>query len=146
MTMNTLSQLQAREGELPEFTGAAPRRVLIVDDNPDAAEMMAMVLQLDGHEVRVAHDAEGALTLADAFQPHVGLFDIGLPQTDGYELARRVRRHPQLVDMYLVAITGWGQAEDRERAVAAGFDSHITKPAEPDAVRRLVAGVKRNGR
>lgn len=115
------------------------RRVLVVDDNADAAEMMAMLLELDGHDVRVAHDARSALVVAGEFAPQVGLFDIGLPDTDGYELARRVRGDRRLLDMYLVAVTGWGQEEDRRRAREAGFDSHLTKPAEPQAVRDILA-------
>lgn len=118
---------------------AAASRVLVVDDNADAAEMMATLLELDGHEVRVAHDAESALAVADQFDPEVGLFDIGLPQMDGYELARRVRGDARLLDMYLVAITGWGQEDDRRRASEAGFDTHLTKPAEPEDVRQIVA-------
>jgi CheY-like chemotaxis protein len=118
---------------------SAKRRVLVVDDNPDAAEMLAVLLKLDGHEVRVAHDADSALTVAGDFTPEIGLFDIGLPVTDGYELARRVRLDQRLLHMYLVAVTGWGRDEDRRRASEAGFDSHLTKPAEPDAVRALLA-------
>jgi CheY-like chemotaxis protein len=117
----------------------AQRRILVVDDNADAAEMMAMLLELDGHEVRVAHDAESALTVAGEFTPDVGLFDIGLAETDGYELARRVRGDHRLVHMYLVAVTGWGQDEDLRRATEAGFDWHLTKPAEPEAVRQVLA-------
>ena len=118
---------------------SARRRVLVVDDNADAAEMMAMLLELDGHDVRVAHDADSALTVAGEFTPDVGLFDIGLPDIDGYELARRVRDDSRLVHMYLVAVTGWGQEEDQRRAREAGFDSHLTKPADPDAVRDALA-------
>jgi CheY-like chemotaxis protein len=128
--------------------GALNCRVLIVDDNADAADMLAMLLQLDGHDVRVAHDAESALHLAGEFAPEVGLFDIGLPETDGYALARRVRADARLLDMYLVAVTGWGEDEDRRRAAEAGFDTHITKPAEPDTVRRVLARAvaSQNGR
>ncbi len=121
------------------FDRAQARRVLVVDDNADAAEMMATLLELDGHDVRVAHDAETALTVAKQFVPDVGLFDIGLPETDGYELARRVRGDTRLLNMYLVAVTGWGQDGDVRRASDAGFDWHLTKPAEPDAVRQVVA-------
>lgn len=138
MTVDAMTKPRANEN-VAGPPDDLPRRVLIVDDNPDAAEMIAMVLHLDGHDVRIAHDAEAALQLAEGFRPQVGLFDIGLPRTDGYELARRVRQHAKLADMYLVAITGWSQSEDRERAQQAGFDSHVSKPAEPDTVRRLVA-------
>lgn len=115
------------------------RRVLVVDDNADSAEMMATLLELDGHEVRVAHDAESALAVAAQFTPDVGLFDIGLPEMDGYELARRVRGDERLPNMYLVAVTGWGEDDDRRRASEAGFDSYLMKPAEPDIVRRILA-------
>lgn len=115
------------------------RRVLVVDDNTDTAEMMAMLMELDGHDVRVAHDADSALAVACEFAPDVGLFDIGLPDADGYELARRVRDDHRLLHMYLVAVTGWGQEEDRRRAREAGFDSHLTKPAEPQAIRDVLA-------
>jgi CheY-like chemotaxis protein len=128
--------MSGRAQAAPVPTG---RRVLVVDDNADAAEMMAMLLELDGHDVRVAHDARSALDVASEFAPHVGLFDIGLPDADGYELARRVRGDHRLLHMYLIAVTGWGQEEDRRRAREAGFDSHLTKPAEPQAVRDLLA-------
>ncbi|RPJ71614.1 MAG: PAS domain-containing sensor histidine kinase [Acidobacteria bacterium] len=119
---------------------AAVRRVLVVDDNLDAAEMMRTLLELDGHEVRVAGNAPDALRVAGEFGPDVGLFDIGLPGVDGYELARRVRADAALSAMRLVAVTGWGQEEDRRRAIEAGFDAHMTKPADPDAVRKVVNG------
>lgn len=133
------SRPAAKTQGAPRRPAVDRRRILVVDDNADAAEMIAMLLELDGHDVRVAHDAESALSVAGEFTPEVGLFDIGLPETDGYELARRVRGDVRLLDMYLVAITGWGQEEDRRRASEAGFDSHLTKPAEPDAVREVVA-------
>jgi CheY-like chemotaxis protein len=115
------------------------QRILVVDDNADAAEMLATLLSLDGHDVRVAHDANSALAVAAQFDPHVGLFDIGLPDTDGYQLARRVRSDSRLFGMYLVAVTGWGQEDDQRRAAEAGFDSHLTKPARPEAVREALA-------
>jgi|WetSurMetagenome_2_1015567.scaffolds.fasta_scaffold374399_2 CheY-like chemotaxis protein len=132
----------------PSTAAAGNCRVLIVDDNVDAADMLATLLQLDGHDVRIAHDAETALHVAGEFTPEVGLFDIGLPQTDGYELARQVRGDKRLLDMYLVAVTGWGEEDDRRRAAEAGFDSHITKPAEPEALRQVLASATacQNGR
>jgi CheY-like chemotaxis protein len=128
----------SEQAPAPRLPGAK-QRILVVDDDADAAELMAMLLELDGHEVRVARDADSALTVAGEFTPDVGLFDIGLPDADGYELARRVRGDRRLLHMYLVAVTGWGQEEDRRRARDAGFDSHLTKPAEPDAVRAVLA-------
>jgi PAS domain S-box-containing protein len=119
--------------------GKACHRVLVVEDNEDAAEMMATLLRLHGHDVRVASDGPSALEVAATFLPDIGLFDIGLPGMNGYELARHVREDPLLRRTYLVAITGWGQDEDRRRATEAGFNAHLTKPAEPDAVERIVA-------
>lgn len=118
-----------------------PRRILVVDDNVDAADMMQTLLELDGHDVRVAHDGEGALALAAEFQPEIGLFDLGLPGMDGNELARRIRDTPGGARVFLVAVTGWGQEEDRARSREHGFNAHLTKPAEPEAIRRLIAGV-----
>ncbi|MGE5359885.1 MAG: PAS domain S-box protein [Bacteroidales bacterium] len=124
-----------------EPDGAEPQRhrILVVEDNADAAEMMAMLLRLGGDEVCVAADGPTALKLAATFLPDIGLFDIGLPGMSGYELAARIRRLPSLERIFLVAITGWGQEEDRTRARDAGFDAHLTKPAEPEAIERMIA-------
>ena len=105
------------------------RRVLVVDDNADAADSLAMLLQVRGEEVRVAYDGEEALVAEGEFSPHVLLLDIGMPKLSGYEVARRVRdlRGPGVL---IVAITGWGQEEDRLRAREAGFDHHFTKPVD----------------
>jgi signal transduction histidine kinase/CheY-like chemotaxis protein len=118
---------------------AESRRVLIVDDNRDAADMLGGLIAASGHEVKVAYSGEQALRHAAAFKPHVGLLDIGMADMDGYELAGRLRRDPELVDLFLVAITGWGQEEDQRRSLAAGFDAHLTKPADPDAIVGLIA-------
>ena len=97
-----------------------------------------MMLDFMGHEVRVAADGVQAVAMAKQFRPQVALLDIGMPRMDGYEAARRIRAaHGQSV--MLVALTGWGQEEDRRRAYAAGFDHHVTKPAEPDALESLIA-------
>ncbi len=109
-------------------------RVLVVDDNRDSAEMMSELLALHGHVVRTEHDAESALLAAREFAPHTALLDIGLPGVDGYELARRLRDDERTKNIRLVAVTGWGQDADRARARHAGFDAHLTKPAEPDRV------------
>jgi CheY-like chemotaxis protein len=116
------------------------RRVLIVDDNTDAADRLADLLRDSGHEVEVCYDAEGALRCAASFRPDVGLFDVGLPGMNGYQLAERVRQGQDGSPMLLVAITGWGQDEDRRAALAAGFDAHLTKPADPEAILALIAG------
>jgi CheY-like chemotaxis protein len=109
-----------------------------VDDNEDAAESISMMLSLDGHEVRTAYDGPEALEAAGAFHPEVILLDIGLPGMDGYEIARRLKKNGRLDGALLVALTGYGQEEDRRRAEAAGFDLHLTKPVQPDRLREVV--------
>ncbi|PVX72277.1 ATP-binding protein [Paraburkholderia unamae] len=116
----------------------AVRRVLVVDDNRDAAESLAMLLSIAGHDVRVAHAGEAALALARAFEPQAVLLDLGMPDLSGYEVARALRAMPQARDMVVVALTGWGQDEDRRKTIAAGFDWHITKPADPDQIKALL--------
>jgi CheY-like chemotaxis protein len=110
-------------------------RVLVVDDNEDAAETLAMTLELHGCEVRTAATAARALDILPGFAPAVALLDIGLPDMNGYELARRVRGLPAGAGLTLIATTGWGQQKDRERAFAAGFDHHLTKPLDFDVLR-----------
>ena len=109
---------------------AVPRRVLVVDDNVDAAELLAEVLASFGCAVRTVHDGPAALVAAEAFKPDVALLDIGLPVMDGYELARRLAQHPMLADVRLVAVTGYGQRQDRERSARAGFHAHLVKPLD----------------
>ena len=114
----------------------ASRRVLLVDDNADAREMYAMVLQADGHEVFQAEDGAGAVAMFRAARPEIAVVDIGLPLMDGYEVARQIRAEPGGRDVMLIALTGYGFPEDRERSRAAGFDRHLVKPAMPDDLRR----------
>ncbi len=113
------------------------RRVLVVDDNADAADSLAMLLQVRGDEVRVAYDGEEALAAELDFHPEVVLLDIGMPKLSGYEVARRIRdaRGPGVL---IVAITGWGQDEDRQRAREAGFDHHFTKPVDYAALLDVI--------
>jgi PAS domain S-box-containing protein len=118
------------------------RRVLVVDDNRDAADSLSMLLEARGHEVRVAYDGLEAVGAAVAFQPDVVLLDIGLPKLYGYDAARRIR-DARGAEVLLVAITGWGQDEDRRRAKDAGFDYHLTKPVDPEAINRLIDGAAR---
>ena len=118
-------------------------RVLVVDDNVDAAVSLGMLLKLAGQEVRVAYDGPAALRQAIDFRPDLVLLDIGMPGMDGYEVCRRLRREVRLGKTTLVALTGWGQDEDRRRSHDAGFDHHIVKPVEPSALAtaaRRVAG------
>jgi CheY-like chemotaxis protein len=113
--------------------------VLVVDDNPDGALALAEVLRVSGHEVRVAHTGPAALTEAAAFRPGTVFLDIGLPGMDGYAVARRLRDRPGPDRPVLVALTGYGQAEDHRRSREAGFDHHLVKPVDPDALLALLA-------
>jgi PAS domain S-box-containing protein len=119
------------------------RRVLVVDDNVDAAESLGVMLRLMGNEVQVAHDGEEAMELASLLGPDLVLLDIGMPRLNGYDVARRIRDRPWGKAMTLVALTGWGQEEDRRKSQEAGFDLHMVKPVEPDALERLLAGLER---
>lgn len=114
------------------------RRILIVDDNGDAAESLAMLLAINGHQTRMAHDGHEAVQQAERFNPHVVFLDIGMPILDGYETARLIRQQPWGKDMMLVALTGWGQTEDRRRSRDAGFNHHLVKPADPAALMNLL--------
>jgi PAS domain S-box-containing protein len=117
-------------------------RVLLVDDNADSADGLGILLELQGHEVRVAYDGPTALENARQFRPHVALLDIGMPSMDGYELARRLRATPETKDVLLVAMTGWGQDEDHRKSREAGFAHHLVKPFEPAALEKLLADLK----
>ena len=118
----------------PQAPAQPVRRILVVDDNRDAARSVATFFELVGHEVQTAADGEQALEVAAGFDPEVVVLDIGLPLLDGYQVARRLREAPATRDSLLLALTGYGQAEDRERAVKAGFDHHFVKPADPGAL------------
>ena len=118
------------------------RRILVVDDNIDSAESMALMLKLSGHDVATAHDGMEAVELAREFQPDVALLDLGMPKLDGYEAARSIRRQSWGQEMLLVALTGWGQQEDKRRSREAGFDAHLVKPIDFGVLEKLVAGTK----
>jgi CheY-like chemotaxis protein len=122
----------------------APARVLIVEDNPDAAESLRMLLELLGHRVRVAPDGLAALEAAHASPPEVMLIDIGLPGMDGYELAHRLRADSTLGGLVLVALTGYGRDEDKERSLAAGFDFHLVKPVNVAALESLLVALRKD--
>jgi CheY-like chemotaxis protein len=117
-------------------------RVLVVDDNVDAAETLALLLKEEGNDVQTALDGPGALEAAVGFRPNVALLDIGLPTMDGYEVARQLRKDPTFNNMLLVAVTGYGQDIDRQRAHDAGFDHHLVKPADFGKVQQILASVK----
>jgi CheY-like chemotaxis protein len=114
------------------------RRILVVDDNPDQARSLHLLLELLGHEVRVAGDGPSALAAVEAEAPEVALIDIGLPGMSGYEVATRIRKDSAYDDVLLVAQTGWGQEHDRHRSVEAGFDHHLVKPLDLEALRKIL--------
>jgi CheY-like chemotaxis protein len=113
--------------------------VLVVDDNTDAADTLATLLAVGGHDVRTATSGPAAIALTRGFIPDIAFLDIGMPGMSGYELARQLRHDRALDGTMLVAVTGWGQAEDRRLSKEAGFDGHMTKPVEPADVLSLVA-------
>jgi signal transduction histidine kinase/CheY-like chemotaxis protein len=140
VTLRALPMLdEARPAAPAEPIPQKAARVLVVEDNADIAESLTMLLEMLGHRVRAAHDGVEALDAARANVPDVMLVDIGLPGMDGYEVARRVRRDPDLKQVVLVALTGYGREEDKRQALAAGFDFHLVKPVNPDALNGLVA-------
>ena len=116
-----------------------PTRVFVVEDNVDAALTLVDLLEIWGYEARVVHDGLSAVEVVPDFHPDVVLLDIGLPGIDGYEVARRLRRRPELSGLLIVAVTGYGQDSDRQRAREAGFDHHLVKPLDLEALRRLLA-------
>jgi PAS domain S-box-containing protein len=128
-----------RAGGLPAST--VPRRILVVDDNVDAAESIGTLLRLWGHEVRLAHTGPEALEAAGVYHPEVVVLDIGLPGINGHEVARRLRQQPGTERTVLVALTGYGQDEDRRRSMEAGFDHHLTKPVQPETLEELLAAI-----
>lgn len=132
----------APKKQRPAETKKGPRRrILVVDDNQDAADSLALLLRLQGQEVQVAHDGPSALKLAPAYAPEVVFLDIGMPGMNGYDVARRMRQLPELEKTVLIALTGWGQDEDRQRSQEAGFNHHLVKPVEPDVITGLLASV-----
>ena len=155
----SVTAASAGEGRGSEFTVRLPReraapetahgvaappaqsgrlRILVADDNRDAAHTLAMLLRLEGHEVRAVHDGIEALATGDDFAPELVLLDIGMPMLDGYETARQIQERPWGKHAHLVALTGWGQDADRRKAIAAGFHDHLVKPAEPEALKAVI--------
>jgi CheY-like chemotaxis protein len=130
----------AREETAPlEFTSEASdakRRILVVDDNKDAADSLAALLEIDGHQVKAVYTAEAGLEEVDLFKPDLVLLDIGLPRISGYEVVQRIKAVHPLISV--VALSGYGRPEDKQRAVAAGFDAHLVKPVDFDVLRQLM--------
>jgi CheY-like chemotaxis protein len=121
---------------------AVARRILVADDNRDAAESMGMLLRLMGHEVRIVHDGIKAVEEAAVFYPDVILLDIGMPRLNGYEAARLIREQRWSASTVIVALTGWGRDEDRQQATEAGFDRHFTKPLDPAQLQKLISEIR----
>jgi CheY-like chemotaxis protein len=135
LQLGALSKQRQEPGGIPRVD---PQRILVADDNHDAAEALSLQLQIAGHEVRTAHDGVQALAIAEKFDPNIVLLDLGMPRLDGYEVARRIRMRPEGRRVTLIALTGWGQQQDRDRTSAAGFDGHLVKPvAEAHLFRAL---------
>ena len=134
---------ERENGDQPQRAASPPgQRLLVVDDNMDAADSLAILLRLRGHEVRVAYDGSSALELVKGYRPDLVFLDIGMPGMDGYELARRLRRQPGLEQVRLAALTGYGQEEDRRLSREATIDHHLVKPVEPEALEALLASPK----
>ena len=144
-----LQRAAADDARVPATAGADPhheprageragRRLLIVDDNRDALDSLATLMEMSGHEVHMATDGEAALAIAERCRPDVVLLDLGLPKIDGYEVARRLRAAPWGRETMIIALTGWGQDEDRRRTRECGFDSHLVKPLDLEALVRLL--------
>jgi CheY-like chemotaxis protein len=128
----------------PESSSVAPGRslrVLIVEDNVDAAEMLELAVSRFGHVTKVAHDGAAAVTMATTFEPDVVFLDIGLPGMSGYDVARTLRGMPEFEHVHIVAVTGWGQEEDRRKAREAGCNNHFTKPLSPTVVEELLTKI-----
>jgi CheY-like chemotaxis protein len=117
-------------------------RVLVVDDNRDHAESLGMLLEITGNDARTAFDGLEGLRVADQFRPEVILLDIGMPKLNGYETARRIRKKPWGQDVLLVALTGWGQEQDKRMALEAGFDHHLTKPVDSETLAKILSSVR----
>jgi len=133
------SEVSPEEG--PAVIPLGKLRVLVADDNRDAADTLSMLLSLEGYEVRTVYGGRAAISAAETFRPDVALLDIGMPEVDGYSAAKSIRQQRSGVDAYLIAITGWGQQEDKRRALEAGFAAHVTKPVDPNVLRDLLRSV-----
>jgi two-component system CheB/CheR fusion protein len=143
LPLRTETQLTVpAKGEAPAVPQSTGLRIMIVDDNRDAADSLAMLLKLKGNTTRTIYNGPDALQVADIFRPEIVLLDIGLPKLNGYEVAKRIRQQPWAQDTILVAITGWGLAEDRRRSQEAGFNFHVVKPVDLVALEDLMNGAQ----
>lgn len=133
-----VAEQPARHSGTADVQPAAGRKVLVVDDNRDTAETLAALVRLQGYEVKAAFNGREALEVAETFHPDIALLDIGMPELNGYEIAQHIRKRLWGQRMTLVAVTGWGQEDDRRRAIAAGFDYHLRKPIDPEFLQALL--------
>ena len=141
------NMVDAKPVTAPPIDGTPQRfKILVVDDNHDSALSLAMMLSIMGHETRTAHDGESAVISAEAFLPDVVLLDIGLPKLNGYEVAQRIRENAWGKSMFLIAVTGWGQDEDRQRSSEVGLNLHMVKPVEPSVLEKLLAELRVDGK
>jgi CheY-like chemotaxis protein/two-component sensor histidine kinase len=136
---------QVAGGKDEQATPKSSLRILIVDDNRDGADSLAMLLRIMGNDTRTAYDGQEGLAAAREFLPDVVLLDIGLPKLNGYEACRRIREQPWAKKTVMIAVTGWGQEDDRRRSQEAGFDQHMIKPVDPKALMKLLASLDRRG-
>lgn len=139
VSLPVLPESQLPAGSMFERSQVQSRRVLVVDDNVDAAQILGLLLESIGHKVQTAHDGLTALEAARVFMPDVVLLDVGLPRMDGYEVARHLRGKRETANVLLVALTGYGREEDRRRCHEAGFDVHLIKPIGLEALESLLA-------
>jgi CheY-like chemotaxis protein len=142
-----LSASEKLEPAVSHFGSAAPsaRRILIVDDNRDSADSLAMLLDITGNQTFLAHDGLEAIEAVEKYRPEVVLLDIGLPNLSGHDVCKRVREQSWGKDIVVIALTGWGQEEDRRKSEEAGFDGHLVKPVDYDELLRLLGSLT-NGR
>jgi PAS domain S-box-containing protein len=141
------ARFESARNTQPDETGracaktGARHRILVADDNADSAATLAVMLEVLGNEVRVAHDGQQAVEIAATFRPDAILLDIGMPRLNGYDACEKIRGYPWGADAFIVALTGWGQDEDKSRARAAGFDRHLVKPVEPATIEKMIQGL-----
>jgi CheY-like chemotaxis protein len=133
--------MQGRAGPDMESDLQPQRRILIVDDNRDSADSLAMLMEITGNKTYMAHDGVEAFEAVEKYRPEVVLLDIGLPKLDGYEVCRRVREQPWGKDIVVIALTGWGQEDDRRRSEEAGFNGHLVKPVDYDKLLDLLGSL-----
>jgi CheY-like chemotaxis protein len=133
--------IESRPALVAAASPQALLRILVVDDNVDAAESLALILRLRGHEVRTADRGLASIEIGAEFHPQVIILDLGMPGLNGYDTARRIRGEPWGKKVLLIALTGWGQPEDVRRSAEAGFDHHLTKPADLERLGRLIDAV-----